>query len=121
MVQGFKSNGVSEIEAVDSQRKRVVRFAHTGRAKEADIESLFHPGHVGQAEHLLSGDTALETEVEEIERFFCRQIGPFPAQKVLLGDTQRELSVFRTVSNSSPALAKTAWSVTWSGARVVSG
>ena len=70
IVQGFKGHGVSQVKALDGQGKSEVGLAHAGRAEEADIKGLLHPGHIGQAEHLLPGNAALEAEVKRVQRLF---------------------------------------------------
>ena len=63
-------------------------LADARRSEEADIKCLLDPGHVRQAEHLLSGNASLEAEVKGIERFLGGEIGPFSAQEILLEDTE---------------------------------
>ena len=70
IVQGFKGHGVSQVKALDGQGEGEVGLAHAGRAEEADIKGLLHPGHIGQAEHLLPGNAALEAEVKRVQRLF---------------------------------------------------
>ncbi len=87
-VQCFKGHGIAQVEALDSQRECEVSLAHAGRAEEADVKGLLHPSHVGQTEHLLPGNAALEAEAKRIQRFFDGEAGSLSAQEVLLEDTQ---------------------------------
>ena len=87
-VQRLKSHSVSQVKAVDGQGEGEMGFADTWRSEEADIKCLLHPGHVGQAEHLLPGNAALEAEVKGIQRFLGWEVGPFSSQEVLLEDTK---------------------------------
>lgn len=87
-VQRLKGHGVAQIKAADGQGEGEMGLAHAGGTQEADVERLLHPGHVGQAEHLLPGDAALEAEVEGFQRLFSGEVGPLSAQKVLLEDAE---------------------------------
>ena len=88
IVQGFKGHGVSQVEALDGQGESEVGLAHAGRTEEADIKGLLHPGHIGQTEHLLPGNAALEAEVKGVQRLFGGEIGPLSAQEVLFEDAK---------------------------------
>lgn len=66
-------------------------LTYVGWSKEADMKGLFQLGHIGQAENLLPGNIALETEVKGSPCLFGREIGPFSAQRILLEDTQELL------------------------------
>lgn len=87
-VQSPKSHGVAQVKALDGQRECEMGLAHTRRPEETDVKSLLQPDHIGQAEHLLLGNATLEAEIKGIQRFLGGKIGPFPAQKILLEDTQ---------------------------------
>lgn len=88
IVRGFKGHGIAQVEALDGQGECEMGLTHARGPEETDVKSLLQPGHIGQAEHLLLGNAALEAEVKGIQRFLGGEVGPFSAQEVLLEDTQ---------------------------------
>ena len=82
--ESFKGDTMAQIKSVSGEGEGKMGFTDAGGTEETDVESLFHPGQIVEAEHLFFGNRALKAEVEGIKGFLVGEIGALATELILL-------------------------------------